>query len=467
MKRRNALSLMPFACTALAGTALANPPRPIFRNRRLPGKEMPIGIEYIHRVQRTLREIRTTQAENMLEASYAIARTVRRGGFCWCSWDMGHNTAFDMFPNRPGNPGIFTIGYDPQKSRDGDLFLASIWGGPHEDLEKKDIFVIGGPAPWGSDAKRSDLIVRDSAKVRLRPYSDIWIETNISTLGAIMDIPGSPAPCGPTSGIIGMVTFWMMQADACRILARDGHSMNVQGDEPELGADADYANLDQPLLDDYFDDVMRQMDMIESEHGNIMEIARMAVDSILDGGKVYCYSRYRNSLAAEGQTRRGGLALTRGLHFNDDGSTLVDMMADEFDGGKNDLVIMGLFQPDDAYDLKALDIFRKRKMKIASIGPATRNLKAPGGRTVPKESDIHIGRMYDTYGRFALPGFNRRVCPTSGAMLNQLFWATCLETAMEIVDRTGNAPGVFFSAAIKGGTEHMHRVREIARERGY
>ena len=106
-------------------------------------------------------------------------------------------------------------------------------------------------------------------------------------------------------------------------------------------------------------------------------------------------------------------------------------------------------------------------MKVASIGPMTRGLKAPAGRTVPKESDIHIGRMYDTYGRFALPGFNRRVCPTSGALQNQLFWATCLETAMEIVRRTGNSPGVFFSAAIKGGTEHMHRVRDFARERGY
>ena len=458
---------MPLSCAALAGTALAEPFKPMPGKFQKNAGKLHIGLDYIKRVQGMLKKIRLTQSENLLEASYAIARTVKNGGTCWCSWDMGHNTAFDMMPNRHGDPGIFTIGYDAAKSRDGDLFLASIWGGPHEDLEKKDILVIGGPAPWGMDARRADLIVRDSAKKRLRPYSDIWIETNISTLGAIMDIPGSPAPCGPLSGIIGMVTFWMMQADACRILARDGHSMNVMGDEPELGDNAPYANLDQPLLDDYFDDIMRQMDMIGSEYGSIREIARMAVDSVTGGGKVYCYSRYRNSLAAEGQTRRGGLALTRGLHYDDDGADLVDMMGDEFDGDKKDLVIMGLFQPEDEYDLKALDTFRKRKMKIASIGPMTRDLKSPAGRTVPKEADVHVGRMCDTYGRFALPGFNRKVCPTSGALQNQIFWATCLEIAMEIVHRTGNSPGVYFSAAIKGGTEHMHRVRETARERGY
>ena len=464
MKRREAFRLIPFSIAGVAGLSESVLSSEMCRESD-ESKHEPLAIRYTEKVRDMLGWIRSTQSENLLEASYAIARTVKNGGTCWCSWDMGHNTRFDMFPDRNGNPGIFTMGYNTSKSKKGDLFLASIWGGPHEDLVKKDIFVIGGPAPWGSDAKLSELIVRDSAKVRLRPYSHIWIETNVTTLGAIMKVPGSPAPIGPVSGIIGMVTFWMMQADACRILARDGIKMSVYGDEPELsGGNIEWADLNAPLMDDYFDVVMNQIEMIGSEYGNICEIARMAVDSVLSGGKVYCYSRYRDSLSVEGQTRRGGLVMTRGVHF-DNGKLITH--DGEFNGTKNDLVIMGIFKPDDELDLKALEIFRKNKMKVVSMGPMTRDIKIPEGKTVPGESDIHVGRMCDTYGLFALPGFNKKVCPSSGALLNQMFWATCMEIVEEMIRRTGNTPGIFFSAAVKGGTEHMHRIIEIYRERGY
>ena len=261
------------------------------------------------------------------------------------------------------------------------------------------------------------------------------------------------------------MTFWMMQADACRILARDGIKMSVYGDEPELsGGNIEWADLNAPLMDDYFDVVMNQIEMIGAEYGNICEIARMAVDSVLSGGKVYCYSRYRDSLSVEGQTRRGGLVLTRGVHFDNDKLITHD---GEFNGRKNDLVIMGIFKPDDELDLKALEIFRKNKLKVVSMGPMTRDIRIPEGKTVPKETDIHVGRMCDTYGLFALPGFDKKVCPTSGALLNQIFWATCMEIVEEMIRRTGNTPGIFFSAAIKGGTEHMNRIIEIYRERGY
>ena len=98
----------------------------------------------------------------------------------------------------------------------------------------------------------------------------------------------------------------------------------------------------------------------------------------------------------------------------------------------------------------------------------TRSIKVPEGRTVPKETDFHAGRMCDTYGLFAVPGFEKRICPTSGVVLDQLFWATMMEVVEQHIRRTGgDVPGVFFSAALKGGMEHMHRMHEIYRERGY
>jgi len=132
------------------------------------------------------------------------------------------------------------------------------------------------------------------------------------------------------------------------------------------------------------------------------------------------------------------------------------------------MVIMGTTRPEDPVDLKSLDIFRGCGMKIASLGPITRDGRLHDGRAVYKESDVHVGRMTDTYGLFAFQGFERKVCPASGAIQLQIFWTTCMEIVEEMIRRTnGNVPGVFFSAAIKGGAEHMTRINELYNERGY
>ncbi len=128
---------------------------------------------------------------------------------------------------------------------------------------------------------------------------------------------------------------------------------------------------------------------------------------------------------------------------------------------------MGIWEPDDDVDLKYLDVFRQQGVKVASIGPMTRDVKVPDGRTVPKETDVHVGRMFDTYGLYAVPGFERKVCPTSGPLINQIWWALCMEIAEQIIRRTGNAPGVFFSGALKGGRDHNNFMMRKYNERGY
>jgi len=192
----------------------------------------------------------------------------------------------------------------------------------------------------------------------------------------------------------------------------------------------------------------------------------MAVDSVLSGGKVYCYSRYSDSLSMEASYRRGGLCLTRGV-YDKDGEAYSFFDNDILKGTSKDCVIMGITKPDDEVDLKHIKTFRKYKMKIASLGPMTRDTKIPEGRTVPKESDIHLGRMCDTYGLFAVPGSEKKVCPTSGALVNQMFWAVCMEITEEIIRRTGNVPGILFSSALKIGRSHNSRMFEMYKQRGY
>ena len=127
-----------------------------------------------------------------------------------------------------------------------------------------------------------------------------------------------------------------------------------------------------------------------------------------------------------------------------------------------DCVIMGITKPDDEHDLMFLDLFKKRGVPIASIGAMTRSAVVPEGRTVPKETDMHAGKMCDTYGLYAVPGLDQRICPTSGVLLDHLYWTTMLEFVEQYIERTGgDVPGVYFSGALKGGMEHLYRMKEL------
>jgi uncharacterized phosphosugar-binding protein len=470
MNRRDSFRIIPLSLAGSVGLArrvLAQPgplTDPRMMNPRRPEPEVHgpgLGFypQYARKVRDRLDWIRKTQSENLLEASYAIARTVKGGGRCWSVWDTGHSTANDQFPGRNGEPEFMANGFDPNKAAKSDLLLANRYLGPYDVLTAKDIFVIGGPAPWGGDAQMKDFLTDDVRKSSLRPYAKIWIETNITSIDADVYMPGEPAPIGPFSGIFGIVEYWMILADACRILSREGWTGKVKGDDPPLDEKTAWTNLNEPLMDEYFDTVMGQIEMIGAEMGDIRRIANAAVDAVLGGGYVYYYSRYYVGLATEALGRRGGLVLNKTVSD--------DNPPKDFKGTSGDVMIMGLSKPDDEVDLKHLDEFKAMGMKLFSIGPATCNVDVPAGRTVPKETLVHVGRSCDTCGLYAFKGFNRRVCPTSGPVMNQIFWALQMEVAEEIIRRTGNTPGVFFSAAIKGGNEHNALAQKRCEARGY
>ena len=402
----------------------------------------PSGMSYINKIKDMLMWTRHTQSENILEASYAVARTIEKGETCWSYWDHGHTHNADAFPDRDGNPDLITIGYDAQKSKKGDIVMMNYPFSMdlYHDIAQKDLFVIGGPSPVSGDCIKAEDNIPSVREFRVRPLADIWIETQITSIGALVKIPGSPAPLGPASGPVNLTLWWMIVADACRILSLKGKKINVNGDEPELAGDkAPWIDLNNPLMDDYFDTVLRQMEMLGSEIGDMRKMAKMAAETLISGGTVYFYSRYAQSLAAESTARRGGFGFAKSLS---DGN---------IKGSNKDMVIMGITRPDDPADLQNLRSFRKKGMKIASIGPVTKNGKLPENDTVPQKSDVHVGRVCDSYGLYAIPGFNRKVCPTSGIMNVTSLWAASVEIAMEIIKQTGNTPGIYFSGALSWG----------------
>jgi len=459
MRRRDAFRLIP--CT-LAGLGLYSQKAGAFDNSLIPSPgdpSIPLALQYINNVRDMLLWVRQNMSEKILESAYAIARTVMKGRTCWCYWDQGHTYHSDIFPGRNGEPEILTAGYDPEKAKDGDMLLANFPFGQEifDDLDKKDIFVIGGPSPWGGDAKGYEWVTDDIRNRKIRPYADIWIETNITTVGPLVKIQGMPAPLGPISGPMNLTTLWMMLADACRVLSMENKPVKVKGDEPKLSGDSiPWVKLGDPLMDDFFEEILREMELIGAELGNIRETASMAVDTLLNGGICYFYSRYRESFAYEASGRRGGFDFSRPLFEG------------HIEGTSKDCVIMGIYEPDDEIDLKNLDEFKKRGMRTASVGPITRDFVIPEGRTVHKETDIHTGRTTDTYGLFAIPGFEKRVCPTSGIINNATLWAISMEIATQIIERTnGNVPAIHFNGALDFARQYNRRMRTLREDRGY
>ena len=467
MKRRDVFKLIPVSAAGLANF-------PVNSSAQVPdgfvaiSPDQPLALQYLKIIRDRLEKIRNTESDNMLEASYKIAETVKKGGTCYNQWDMGHNITFDLFPDRHGDPGLFTNGFKSGGGKDGDLLLMSIvpdWM-PLENPHDKGVFVIGGPAPWSAETPNPELLTERNAALKYRHFSDLWINLHHTTYGPVIWLPGESWPMGPSSGPVGLMTFWMMNADASRILARDKYPLKVRGDEPVLGEKSPRESVNKPLGHVYFDEAMKQLLSIETELGTINKMADAVVESILAGGKIHNYSRYENSLCYESTYRRGGLLFNRGVFAGEDGPKGGGHFPD-FKGTNKDVMIMGVFQPDDPVNLRDLKAFRKLGMKVFSIGTATRNGRIPDGDTVPKLADLHLGNMCDTYGLFALPGVERKVCPTSGLLLNQMFYALQMQIAEKIIERTGNHPRFDANAAMKGALEKRQRDLEIIKVRGY
>lgn len=453
MKRRAVLQSLPLLGAALAGlpgTARAKRP-----------DSPPLCMEYVEGVAAGIEHIRDTQMDNLGRASVAIARTRKAGGNCFYQWETDHTIEGDMFPDRPGDTDLFIMGYTmgtpAAAPKSGDLLLVNVIRAPLEDPRAKGIFVIGGPNVWCADTDQRLTLTETNRKLVVKPYSDIWIELFLTPYAALLNLPGQEVPLGPTPGAYGMVTCWAMIADAVRLLARDGMTVRVRGDEPSLGKKVKYIKLDRPLGERYFAESLRQIGKIRGELDTVRDIASTAADCVLSGGKLYAYSRYREALCMEASGRRGGLALLNGTWAEDP----------NFKGTDKDFVVMGITRPDDETDLRMLEKFRGLGMRIAVIGPSTRDGRAPSGKTVTAGADFHLGKMCDTYGLFAVPGLERKVCPTSGLLVNVMFWTVGVQLADEIMRRTGNSPAVLSTGAVVGGPEQRAKCAELVKTRGY
>lgn len=453
VNRREALRAL-----SMLGAGLALP----LRSAEAAGKK-PVSLDtaYLGGIRDGIATIRDTSMDAIHAASEAVARTRKNGGTCFYQWETTHTIEGDMFPDRPGDTDLFVMGYTMGKPavepKKGDLLFVNVIRAPLEDPRAKGIFVVGGPNPWCADTIQNGELVEANKQLVVKKYSDIWIDMPYTRYGSLLPLPGEEVPLGPTPALYGAVTAWSVVADAVRLLARDGVPVRVKGGEPPLGNGMKRERLDRPLAEKYFAATFDAIDRIGKDIGIIRRAASEAADRILSGGRLYAYSRYRESLSAEANQRRGGLALINATWSDDP----------NFKGTGKDFMVMGVYRPDDPEDIAMFDRCHAAGMKVAVLGPPTLAGERPAGRSVPREADFHMADGCDTYGLFALPCLERRICPISGFAVAAAFWTFAAALADEIIARTGNAPGVLSTGAVVGGAEQRTRANGLVKTRGY
>ena len=139
-------------------------------------------------------------------------------------------------------------------------------------------------------------------------------------------------------------------------------------------------------MDNYFDEVMMQIELIEAEMGTIRKIASMAADSVVKGGRIYCYSRF-SSVSQDANTRRSGLSITRGI-FDRNGELWDGQKSVVFKGGHIEgLRDHGHPQAGRSGRPQAPGVFQEAgDERCLHRPPMTRGMHEPDGPTIPKEN---------------------------------------------------------------------------------
>ena len=75
--------------------------------------------------------------------------------------------------------------------------------------------------------------------------------------------------------------------------------------------------------------------------------------------------------------------------------------------------------------------------------------------------------LFIHWGLYAVPGFERRISPTTGPLVLQMYWTVVMEIIEEIIRRTGDVPYVFPNVAQKNRMERMLRFHRMSIDRGY
>ena len=174
---------------------------------------------------------------------------------------------------------------------------------------------------------------------------------------------------------------------------------------------------------------------------------------VANGGKYWNYT-FGNEMADENTYRASGISMSRGLTPKDVSKAKA-----------GDFVIIGGEASDTKENIDAADAFRAAGVKVIYIGPG--KTEGSSGDDMPKHADFHLDTFSpEREGVLTVPGFSKKICPTTGALYALTLWMTNAQFISHMIARD-MTPGLDMGGHLIGGNGYNKDVRPIVEKRGY
>jgi len=338
----------------------------------------------------------------------------------------------------PGNPNIapdyrsndprFKI---PEDLGKGDFLLVA--GPGNQEFRKKGCIFLGFAFPMPTN-KYSPPNYNDNPETPMETQADMMIYDWAPKEDGLVTPSLTPhLKVCPTSPVTA-VEYWAFTAQLA-------HNLAVKDTSGSFSQSAAY-----------LDSLMGRLDVFHERYlYDVNKAGQKIAEKILGGGKMYPWS-IREEFFIESNGTAGGLM---GVYpLKPDSLTAKDVVILAFSGATPE---------------KEMEMARKVREKGAFLVGIYPFKREDGISTAPlkKLCDMSFDNLSgDMDGALRVPGYQRKIIPTTGMMNNYIYWALTA-AYIQAMENRGIAPYYWMSFHVPGGKAYDDSIRPYFLKRGY
>ncbi len=444
MKRRDfAKGSFAGIAAGLAGVATASAQgRPASESRD--GK--PYGIQYYEAAVEIWKREAAVELPIIAQAADAAAKTIQNGGKFFSQAHFGHMLVKELRIGRPGNPDYLPTGNWNTKDEEydafgkGDFIFVDQPKIRVRNAHDRGAFVVGVRVPYLPNRTTPKGVLATYAatdNLLTEDVSDLVLTSGVPFTNGCLSYPEIPAVRACPLSVQGVGNFyWMLSAEiAQRDKGKSGMGKSGRAEE-------------------YIETIRQRGAKIRSGFDVIDAAAKAMADYVANGAKYWNYT-FGNEMADENTYRASGITMSRNINPNE--------ISEKAKAG--DFVIIGGEASDIRENTEAADAFRAAGLKVIYIGPA--RTEGSAGDDMLRHADWHIDTFSpERNGVLDVPGFDRKICPTTGVLYALALWMTNAQFIAHMIAQN-MTPGLDMGGHLIGGNGYNKDVRAIVEKRGY
>jgi uncharacterized phosphosugar-binding protein len=356
----------------------------------------------------------------------------------------------------PGNPNIAPdyrsgspqYGKLPPGLGAGDFLIVA--GPGHQDVRKKGCFFLGIGYPMSTN-RYSPPGFNDHPDVTMESQVDLMIYT----WGPPEDGLVTPAltphlKICPTSPMT-VCGYWLVMSQIAHNLAYRDTSGTFTAAQV------------------YLDTLMTRLSLFHERFlGPVNAIGEKMADRVLSGGKIYPWSS-RWEFYQEASGTAGSLMGIYPIHpggFYTGPGPYHPPKFNPDDLVPNDIVLLAVAGSTPEAELEMVKKVRAKGALLIGVYPFRRE---DGFSTAPlqKLCDLSLDNLSgDRDGVLSIPGYERKIIPTTALMNNYAYWAL-VASYVQVMERRGKAPYYWMSWHVPGGKAYDDSIHADFLKRGY